>query len=199
MTIAQFMVAYAVSWWLVLFMVLPSGATPAPTPEKGHAPSAPEKPRLRKKFRLTTALALLPTLLIYLIATNVKAEEVIHRVGGGCRQLQRFKPSDDLSTRDGYGVGDKQVKSANLNDKSGSVQTDKVRIPLRIPAQNVIDRTGGAATSPTSINGRNVDFSQSFIPVGDLEIKQDGDVLMNGQSVSDNPVFEEGCDHAQEQ
>jgi predicted secreted protein len=193
MTIAQFIVAYAVSWWLVLFMVLPSGATPAPAPEKGHAPSAPEKPRLRKKFRLTTALALLPTLLIYLVATNVKAEEVIHRVGGGCRQLQRYKPSDDLSTRDGYGVGDKKVKSANLNDKSALIATDSVRIPLRIPAQNVIDRTGGAATSPTSINGRNVDFSQSFLAVGDLEVKQDGDVLLNGQSITQPQIYEEGC------
>lgn len=193
MTIAQFIVAYAVSWWLVLFMVLPSGATPAPTPEKGHAPSAPEKPRLRRKFRLTTVLALLPTLLIYLVATNVKAEEVIYRVGGGCRQLQRFKPSDDLSTRDGYGVGDKKVKSANLRDAAPLLSTESLVIPLQIPSQNFIDRNGAGLQSPTSINGRNVDLSQSFLSIGDLTVKQEGDFLLNGQSIAQRQFFEEAC------
>ena len=44
-------------WWWVLFMVLPFGAKAPETVEKGHAPSAPEKPNLGKKMLITTVIA----------------------------------------------------------------------------------------------------------------------------------------------
>lgn len=197
MTIAQFIVAYAVCWWLVLFMVLPTGAQPPAMPEKGHAPSAPANPRLRKKFRWATLLAFIPTLFIYLVATNVKAEDTIYHVGSGCKKLKTFKPVADLHVRDGYGTGDKQVKSADVDGKSNLINTDSIAIPLEIPSENYINRAaqagGQANDGPTSINGRNVDLSYSFIEAGTLEVRREGDVLLNGQSVSENQVYEEGC------
>lgn len=193
MTIAQFIVAYAVCWWLVLFMLLPVAATPAPAPEKGHAPSAPANPHIRKKFRWATLLAFLPTLLIYFVATNVKAEDTIYHVGGGCNRLKSYKAPADLSARDGYGVGEKKVKSADVAGKSTFIDTDAIRIPLEIPAQNYIDRGGVGAASPTSIHGRNVDLSHSFINAGELATKLDGDISLNGQSITQSQVFEEGC------
>lgn len=50
-------VVYVIIWWLVLFTVLPWGIRPLEKPEKGHATSAPARPRLLIKFAITTAIA----------------------------------------------------------------------------------------------------------------------------------------------
>jgi predicted secreted protein len=65
MGIVEIIIAYVVSWWLLLFMVLPFGAAPENTPKEGHAVSAPAQPNLRKKALITSLLALGPTLLLY--------------------------------------------------------------------------------------------------------------------------------------
>jgi predicted secreted protein len=150
MTIAQFIVAYAVCWWLVLFMLLPAGAAPAPTPGKGHAPSAPANPRLRLKFRRATLLAFIPTLLIYLVATNVKAQETIYHVGSGCKTLNTHIPAEDLNVRDGYGTGGKKVASANLGGNPNPIATDTIAIPLELPSTRYLNgaQTGGANNPP---------------------------------------------------
>ena len=51
---------FVIIWWLVFFMVLPWGAH-AVDPDsigKGHATSAPEKPRMLLKVAITTVIAL---------------------------------------------------------------------------------------------------------------------------------------------
>lgn len=50
---------YVVIWWLVVFMVLPWGNQPIAQEdvEKGHASSAPIKPRLLIKMGITTIIA----------------------------------------------------------------------------------------------------------------------------------------------
>ncbi len=50
-------VVYVIIWWLVLFTVLPWGVRPPAEPEKGHATSAPARPRLLLKFAITTVAA----------------------------------------------------------------------------------------------------------------------------------------------
>lgn len=50
-------VVYIIVWWLVLFTVLPFGVRPPKDPEKGHATSAPDRPRLLLKFAITTVIA----------------------------------------------------------------------------------------------------------------------------------------------
>jgi predicted secreted protein len=62
MTWLQMIIAYSVAWWLVFFMVLPFGAAAPKTPGKGHVPSAPERPNIKKKAWITTGLAVIPVL-----------------------------------------------------------------------------------------------------------------------------------------
>lgn len=72
MTWLQMLIAYSVVWWLVFFMVLPFGVKTPEIPGKGHAPSAPERPNIRKKAWITTVLAFIPVLLFkYLYASGM--------------------------------------------------------------------------------------------------------------------------------
>ncbi len=57
---------FLVAWWIVLFAVLPWGNAPEENPGEGHIASAPAKPRLRLKFLITTGLAAIIWLGIYL-------------------------------------------------------------------------------------------------------------------------------------
>jgi predicted secreted protein len=57
-------IVFAVVWWLVLFMVLPFGASPPDEVEPGMATSAPAKPRIGLKFLITTLIALVVTALV---------------------------------------------------------------------------------------------------------------------------------------
>ena len=57
MDIVSGIVVYILLWWWVLFMVLPFGAKAPDSIEKGHATSAPEKPRLVGKMMITSLIA----------------------------------------------------------------------------------------------------------------------------------------------
>ncbi len=48
---------FVIIWWMVFFTVLPWGNRAVENPEPGHAPSAPEKPRLWLKLGVTTGIA----------------------------------------------------------------------------------------------------------------------------------------------
>lgn len=67
MSIMQAIIVFAVSWWLILFIALPIGIKPAVNPEVGHAPSAPDSPNLRRKFKWVTVVALVSTVLAYFL------------------------------------------------------------------------------------------------------------------------------------
>ncbi len=72
MTLFQMFLAYAVAWWVVLFMVLPFGAHAPESPEKGHAPSAPMRFNFKKKAKITSILAIIPVLVFkYLYEAGV--------------------------------------------------------------------------------------------------------------------------------
>jgi predicted secreted protein len=58
-------VVYLIAWWVILFMILPLGVRPPERPEQGHAPSAPERPRLKLKFLATTLAAAVVWLIVY--------------------------------------------------------------------------------------------------------------------------------------
>jgi predicted secreted protein len=57
-------VVFIIVWWLVLFMVLPFGASPPEEIEPGTEPGAPGKPRMVVKLAVTTLIALCLTALI---------------------------------------------------------------------------------------------------------------------------------------
>ena len=49
---------YVVTWWIVIFAVLPWGNNDPPDQvEQGHATSAPAKPKLLLKFLVTTIVS----------------------------------------------------------------------------------------------------------------------------------------------
>ncbi|MBL6958038.1 MAG: DUF1467 family protein [Rhodospirillales bacterium] len=63
---------FLILWWLVLFMVLPWGihAVDQEDVDKGHAPSAPKKPRILIKMGVTTAIAAVIWVICYFIAQS---------------------------------------------------------------------------------------------------------------------------------
>ena len=64
---------YLVVWWLSLFLVLPVGARTvidAGDVVRGHASSAPKRPRLLLKMALTTLVAGVFFAIIYVVAES---------------------------------------------------------------------------------------------------------------------------------
>ena len=70
MDIVSGLVVYILLWWWVFFMTLPFGARPPEQAEKGHAPSAPEKPYIVRKMLITTAIAGVLFLIVHQIITS---------------------------------------------------------------------------------------------------------------------------------
>lgn len=64
------MMVFFVTWWVVLFMVLPFGVRIEENPKKGFATSAPKNPNLAKKFLITTALTALIWGVIQFVMVN---------------------------------------------------------------------------------------------------------------------------------
>ena len=60
---------FLVIWWLVLFMVLPWGVRTIGDDDvaKGHAPSAPRKPRILTKMAVTTVVAAIVFAIVYVV------------------------------------------------------------------------------------------------------------------------------------
>lgn len=65
-------VVFFMIWWTVIFAVLPWGNRKSESVEVGNVASAPDKPRIFKKFLVTTLVTCIIWLLIYgLITSNV--------------------------------------------------------------------------------------------------------------------------------
>jgi predicted secreted protein len=60
-------VVYILVWWVTLFTVLPLWVTPAEPGDVGEAAGAPQNPHLARKLVLTTALAAVLWLAIYIV------------------------------------------------------------------------------------------------------------------------------------
>jgi len=74
MTWFEGLVTFIIIWWLVLFMVLPWGVRipDEGQVEKGHATSAPTRPKLWLKALVTTGIAILLWGMAYgLASTNL--------------------------------------------------------------------------------------------------------------------------------
>ena len=63
-------VVYVILWWLVFFMALPVGVRRAGEVERGNDPGAPDRPRLGMKAAVTTAIAGVLTLLVFLLVDS---------------------------------------------------------------------------------------------------------------------------------
>ena len=63
-------VVYILVWWVVLFAVLPLWVTPAEPDDPGYAAGAPQRPRLLLKVAVTTGVAGVVWLVIYLVVRS---------------------------------------------------------------------------------------------------------------------------------
>jgi predicted secreted protein len=63
-------VVYLIVWWLVFFTVLPWGVTRRDEPVPGQDPGAPDRPLLWRKVLVTTLLAAVVWLVIFLIVSS---------------------------------------------------------------------------------------------------------------------------------
>jgi predicted secreted protein len=57
-------------WWVVIFAVLPWGVRVPETHQPGHATSAPERPLLWRKAAITTAIAAVIWIGVYLLVES---------------------------------------------------------------------------------------------------------------------------------
>jgi predicted secreted protein len=60
-------VVYVLAWWVTLFAVLPLWVTPADADDPGYAAGAPRRPRMLLKLAVTTVVAAVVWLGIYLL------------------------------------------------------------------------------------------------------------------------------------
>lgn len=82
-------IVYLMIFWVTLFTVLPWGNRAAENPEVGHAGSAPENPRIGKKFLIT---ALLSTILWGIVYALVEAEIIdFYSIGAGMLEEDQVK------------------------------------------------------------------------------------------------------------
>lgn len=66
-TLVTGLTVYFITWWVVLFAVLPWGVHPPESPEEGHVASAPVRPRLGLKFLITSGITAIIWIVIYLL------------------------------------------------------------------------------------------------------------------------------------
>ncbi|MGD8327263.1 MAG: DUF1467 family protein [Sphingomonadales bacterium] len=79
-------IIFVLIWWVVLFMVLPHGATSyheaGEETEAGNAPSAPMAPRLKRKVLITTVVTFVVwAAYIGLVETGVVQFDMFHHMG----------------------------------------------------------------------------------------------------------------------
>lgn len=173
MTIFEFGLTYLVSWWIVLFMVLPFWIRTAEKPEIGHAPSAPAHPYLKRKFWVTTALAFVPTLILMFAVSAHAAESGIYTTKSSkCAKLKAYTPPADLKAED---------KDATLNPQS-AIATDSIPMNLDIPAAKYLNA-----------DKYNADFSETQLQVGKIEVKQDGSATLNGKAIGSADQYSQDC------
>lgn len=179
MTLFQCMLFYAVTWWLVLFMVLPWGAKAPTNPAPGHASSAPENPRLKRKMLITSLLALLVTLVVYSVS-EARAESGMYHAGSGS------KPASDV-----YSAKSDDCASADL------AATDDVNLPDTATMDGGMP-TDGFENVPTYLDAPASDYSNNpqlgntlygggVVNVGVASTNtKTGEVTLNGQKISGN-------------
>ncbi len=63
-------VVYFLTWWVILFAVLPLWVTPADPDDPGYAAGAPPRPRLLLKMAVTTAVSAIVWLVIYAVVMS---------------------------------------------------------------------------------------------------------------------------------
>ena len=66
-----FLVIFVIFWWLILFIILPTGINKQKNVKFGNDPGAPNDPMLKKKFLITTIAAFIVTLIAFFIKNEI--------------------------------------------------------------------------------------------------------------------------------
>ncbi len=66
-----FLVIFVIFWWLILFIILPTGIDKQKNVKFGNDPGAPNDPMLKKKFLITTIAAFIVTLIVFIIKDEI--------------------------------------------------------------------------------------------------------------------------------
>ena len=66
-----FLVIFVIFWWLILFIILPTGIDKQKNVKFGNDPGAPNDPMLKKKFLITTIAAFFVTLIVFIIKDEI--------------------------------------------------------------------------------------------------------------------------------
>ena len=67
MSLVSGLFVYFITYWTVLFCVLPWGNHAEASPQVGNAPSAPANPRLKQKFIATAIVSAVIWIIIYVL------------------------------------------------------------------------------------------------------------------------------------
>jgi predicted secreted protein len=70
MGIVSGLALFFIIWWTVLFAVLPWGVTRNDGTVRGADAGAPQNPRLRLKFAITTGISIIIWLVVYVLVTS---------------------------------------------------------------------------------------------------------------------------------
>ena len=70
MSVLNIALVFLIAWWLGWFLTLPFGFRTPDKVEPGHAPSAPERPRLLIKAAIATVLACVITGIVVVIVLS---------------------------------------------------------------------------------------------------------------------------------
>lgn len=176
----QLSITYLVSWWLVLFMVLPLWVRTPQKPEPGHAPSAPEHPHLRRKFLLTSLLAFIPVLALMGIMDAHAASGIYHAGSGKCPPKATYVAPADINAKDNGAT----LNPNPMADKIGEDTTLKLEIPSAPYLKN-------GQQDPNGPSPYNADLSQSNLQMGEIHVKKNGESTLNGQPIGGQ---DDGCD-----
>lgn len=142
MSFFELFMIYAVSWWMVLFMVLPWGVKTAEKPEPGHAASAPVNPRLKRKLLITSLLALVVPLLAYGISAARAESGIYHAGSNDCAQ-----PADTVGDSSINAVDSNATLGGAANGDTGIVPTFLQGYASDYTDNNQIDRLGDSVVS----------------------------------------------------
>jgi predicted secreted protein len=162
MSLFGLFLVYAVSWWLVLFMVLPWGVRIPLKPGAGHAASAPERPRLRRKLLVTSLLTLLVPLgcIIY---SDARAESGIYHAGSNdCPPPVNYTPPDDIKAKDTVtldnGVDKKQFEQVDmyLNAPADEYTDPPLNDPYQGSSLSVGKVSANTSTGEVTMNGKKI-------------------------------------------
>lgn len=171
MSIFGVIITYACCWWLVLFMVLPWKVRISEKQVAGPAASAPVNPMLKKKILITSILAFLPTAFLYFYIGSARAAEAdMYRTNTKCKPVAH-QPDADVKAKDEVTMG-----GANpiLSSKSD------VYVGVDVPTRDYT-------------NDQNPDLRASEVYVGAVKVGMDGSTSMNGQPLSQQPIYDEDC------